>query len=272
MLDHLDLSTVRAVALDVDGTLAGADSLVTPRTIRALNAVSRLNLPVILLTGRTRRNALDIARRAGLPHVAIACNGALVFDPVTDEDLMVNPMSQADKQVFAQLADELDMDLTWWTKDRMFVAGEGPIRETIRVLNGEEAEIGDPAELGELVVMKMMAWAPSDRMDVIADEIHRRLPNTQRSMDSLMEAVDAESTKWHALEWVLGRYGVDPASVLGAGDGGNDVVWLSRIGFPVAMGNARPEVHRVARAVALSNAEDGAADLLERLATAHGAR
>ena len=44
MLDHLDLSTVRAVALDVDGTLAGADSLVTPRTIRALNAVSRCSI------------------------------------------------------------------------------------------------------------------------------------------------------------------------------------------------------------------------------------
>ncbi|MEZ5088568.1 MAG: HAD hydrolase family protein [Micropruina sp.] len=75
-----------------------------------------------------------------------------------------------------------------------------------------------------------------------------------------------ESTKWHALERVLRHYDVEPAHVLGAGDGGNDVGWLSRIGLPVAMGNARPEVHAVARGVAPSNADDGAAHLLERLA------
>lgn len=272
MLDRLDLSAVRAVALDVDGTLAGPDSQVSPRAIEAMRAVSALGVPVILLTGRTRRNALDIARRAGLPHLAIACNGALVFDPVSDEDLVANPMSSPDKGAFRSLAEELGMDLTWWTKDHMYVIDEGPIRATIRVLNGEEAEIGDVNDLDRLDVLKMMASAPSDRIDAVSDEIHRRLPGVQRSMDTILEFVDRGSTKWHALEWVLAHYGIDPADVLGAGDGGNDVGWLSSIGFPVAMGNARPEVHEVARAVAPSNADDGAAHLLERLAAAHGAR
>lgn len=271
MLDHLDLSAVRAVALDVDGTLAGPDSQVTDRAIAAMRAVSTLDVPVILLTGRTRRNALEIVQRAGLSHLAIACNGALIFDPVTDEDLAANPMSGADKRAFRELAEDLGMDLTWWTRDHMFVTAEGPMRATIRVLNHEEAEIADPDELDDAVVLKMMAWAPSDRMDEIAGEIQRRLPGSQRSMDSIVEAVNNESTKWHALERVLRHYDVEPAHVLGAGDGGNDVGWLSRIGLPVAMGNARPEVHAVARGVAPSNADDGAAHLLERLAAVRGA-
>lgn len=271
MLDQLDLTAVRAVALDVDGTLAGPDSEVSERAIAAMRAVSALDIPVILLTGRSRRNALGISRRAELPHLAVACNGALVFDPASGRDLLVTPMSRTDKRAFRAFAEDLELDLTWWTKDRIYVTGEGPIRETIRILNDEEAEIGDPDVLDELDVMKMMAWAPGDRLDAVADEIHRRLPGVQRSMDTIVEFVDRESTKWHALEWVLGQYAVDPASVLGAGDGGNDVGWLSRIGFPVAMGNARPEVREVALAVAPSNAEDGAAELLERLAEARGA-
>ncbi|MEZ5088569.1 MAG: HAD family hydrolase [Micropruina sp.] len=137
MLDHLDLSAVRAVALDVDGTLAGPDSQVTDRAIAAMRAVSTLDVPVILLTGRTRRNALEIVQRAGLSHLAIACNGALIFDPVTDEDLAANPMSGADKRAFRELAEDLGMDLTWWTRDHMFVTAEGPMRATIRVLNHE---------------------------------------------------------------------------------------------------------------------------------------
>lgn len=270
MLDRLDLSAVRAVALDVDGTLAGPDSQVSGRAVAAMRAVAALDLPVILLTGRTRHNALGISRRAGLPHLAVACNGALIFDPVRDQDLVVNPMSPADKRMFRQLAEQLGMDLTWWTKDHLYVAADGPMRRTIRELNHEEAEIGDPDALDETVVLKMMAWATEDHLDQVADEFHRRLPGVQRSMDTIVEFVDRESTKRHALEWVLERYDVDPANVLGAGDGGNDVGWLSGIGFPVAMGNARPEVHEVARAVAPSNADDGAAHLLERLAAAHG--
>ena len=269
MLDRLDLSAVRAVALDVDGTLAGTDSKVSPRTIAAMKRVQDLDIPVILLTGRTRRNTMDIATEASLRSVAVACNGALIIDPVTDSNVAVNPMSASDKATFRQLADDLRLDLTWWTEDHMYVTHRGDMYDLILELNHEEALIGDPDDIAEAVVMKMMAMSTVERMDEVQAEILRRMPNAMRSLDNLVEVVDPDSTKWHGLKWALERYGVDPANVLGAGDGGNDVVWLSRIGFPVAMGNARDEVREVTVAEGLTNADDGAADLLERVAAAH---
>lgn len=262
---HLDLSTVRAVALDVDGTLAGPDSQVSERTIRAMRRVADLGIPVIVLTGRSRRNTLAIARRAGVQHVAIACNGALVIDPTTDENLAVNPMGSDDKAAFRALADDLGLDLTWWTEHAMYVTRPGPMAELIWQLNHEEALVADPDAIADAVVLKMMAMSDEAHLDEVAAEIHRRMPTAQRSLDNLIEVVHPDSTKWHALEWALERYQIDPALVLGAGDGGNDVIWLRRIGFPVAMGNARPEVRRVTLAEAPSNADDGAAALLERL-------
>lgn len=264
-MHQLDLSAVRAVALDVDGTLAGPDSQVSERTILAMRRVAALGVPVILLTGRSRRNTLDIARRAGVQHVAIACNGALVIDPTTEQNLAVNPMSARDKATFRELADDLGLDLTWWTEHRMYVTRQGPMAELIWQLNNERALVDDPDTIGDAVVLKMMAMADEAYLDEVADEIHRRMPTAQRSLDNLFEVVHPDSTKWHALEWALRRYQIDPAMVLGAGDGGNDVIWLSRIGFPVAMGNARPEVRKVTLAEAPSNADDGAAALLERL-------
>lgn len=270
MLDRLNLSAVRAVALDVDGTLAGADSKVSPRTIAAMKRVQELGIPVILLTGRTRRNTMAIARRASLRSFAVACNGALIIDPVTDSNVAVNPMSAPDKATFRQLADDLRLDLTWWTENHMYVTGRGDMYDLILELNHEEALVGDPDDITDAVAMKMMAMSSVERMDEVQDEILHRMPTAMRSLDNLVEVVDPDSTKWHGLEWALERYGVDPASVLGAGDGGNDVVWLSRIGFPVAMGNARDEVRQVTVAEGLSNADEGAADLLERVAAAHG--
>lgn len=271
MLDRLDLSAVRAVALDVDGTLAGADSKVSPRTVAAMKQVQDLDIPVILLTGRTRRNTMAIAAEASLRSVAVACNGALIIDPVTDRNVAVNPMSASDKATFRALADDLGLDLTWWTEDHMYVTHKGDMYELILELNHEEALIGDPADIADAVVMKMMAMASPERMDHLHDEILRRMPSAMRSLDNLVEVVDPDSTKWHGLEWALDQYGIDPANVLGAGDGGNDVGWLSRIGFPVAMGNARDEVREVTVAEGLTNADEGAADLLERVAAAHGA-
>jgi len=270
MLDHLDLTAVRAVALDVDGTLAGVDSRVSARTIEAMRRVQALGIPVIVLTGRTRRNTLAIARQAGL-HLAVACNGALVIDPTTDENLAVNPMSAGAKNSFRTMAEDLGLELTWWTEDHMYVAAEGPMRDLIRELNHEVAEIGDPGMIEQAVVMKMMASGPAAYLDEVADEVVRRVPTAQRSLDNLYEVVDPDSTKWHALQWALRRYDIDPADVLGAGDGGNDVVWLSRIGHPVAMGNARPEVHALTSMRAPSHADEGAAVLLERLIEARKA-
>ncbi len=272
MLDHLDLTAVSAVALDVDGTLAGPDSLVNDRTIAAMTAVVERGIPVIVLTGRTRQNTLDIARRAGVQHFAAACNGALVFDPITNTDQSVTPMSAGDKNAFRTMADTLGLDLTWWTADTIFVARQGPMAELIQVLNHETATVADADQIDELSVMKMMAYGPAVHMDRIEPEILRMFPNAARSLDSLVEGVNPEATKWHALQWILNRYGLESAGVLGMGDGGNDVIWLAEIGHPVAMGNARPEVKAIALAEAPDHGDDGVAVLLERLLDVQRAR
>ena len=59
--------------------------------------------------------------------------------------------------------------------------------------------------------------------------------------------------------------GLDPARAVGLGDGENDVVWMERIGTPVAMGNARPEARAAAVTVAGDYAEEGAAVFLEEI-------
>ena len=215
MLDHLDLSAVSAVALDVDGTLAGPDSLVNDRTIEALSAVVALGVPVFLLTGRTRQNTLDIATRAGLRHLVAACNGSLIFDPVEDADLSVTPMTSDEKSAFRSMADDLDLDLTWWTAERIHVAHEGPMAELIKVLNHEVATVSDPDEIATKDVLKMMAYADPTHLDDVQDEVLRRCPGAMRSLDSLFEDVHRSATKWHALEWILDHYGLDSAGVLG---------------------------------------------------------
>ena len=56
----LDLAGTTAVVLDVDGTIAGADNLVSPRTRAVMRDIEEQGVPVIVATGRTRDSVLDI--------------------------------------------------------------------------------------------------------------------------------------------------------------------------------------------------------------------
>src|SRR4051794_3778226 len=111
------LSTIRAVGLDVDGTIAGADHLINERTAAAIRSVMDAGLPVFLITGRARQNVLTMARELGIENEVAASNGAIAFNPKTNEDTRVVPMRPEDVEAVLAVHRELGLDVTWWTRD-----------------------------------------------------------------------------------------------------------------------------------------------------------
>ncbi|MGC5616365.1 HAD-IIB family hydrolase [Georgenia sp. Z1491] len=259
------LRTVRAVSLDVDGTISGDDHAVAPRTAAAVTRIVELGLPVFLLTGRARANTLGLARDLRIPNIVTSDNGAVLLDPVRGEDVAVRPMAREHVRSLVELAAELDLDITWWTTEAIYVEHEGAAADLLRRLNGDLVEVGDTQDLPEKVT-KVMLFGTREQLDDAADTIRSRFPDATRSMDTFFEFVDDAATKWNALTEMLARHGVDPEHCLGMGDGGNDVEWLGRIGVPIAMGNARPEVKEVAVDETATNVEHGVALVLEALA------
>jgi Cof subfamily protein (haloacid dehalogenase superfamily) len=260
-IEHL--AGVRAVALDVDGTIAGGDHRVSPRTAAAIRSITELGIPVILLTGRSRRNTLELAREVGITNLVAGCNGAVVFDPVTDENIRVVTMAPSDIQTLIGLHRDLDLELTWWTADDIIVERDGAMRRQLIELNEAEVDVADVESIEPDQVVKMMLYSTPEHLDEATPEILSRAPQGTRSMDVFFEFVDPDANKWAALSFLLERLGVSADDVLGMGDGGNDVAWLSRIGHPIAMGNARDEVVDVTKHQTGHHAEDGAAEILE---------
>jgi Cof subfamily protein (haloacid dehalogenase superfamily) len=268
MLTPETLRTVRAVGLDVDGTLSHDDHVIPERTIHALRRVSELGLPVFLLTGRARRNVLELAREIGLTNLVVSNNGAITFDPVEDTNVVFRPMDHEMVRSIVDLGHELGMDVTWWTEHDIYVEHHGPISDMLTDLNETDILVGDSTNLPDDVT-KVMLFGTKDLLDTHRSTVLEKFPEAARSMYCFYEFVAEDSNKWNALSDLLERYSIAPETVLGMGDGGNDIPFLSRIGVPVAMGNARDSVKAVAKAVAPSNEEDGVAVILEQLADAH---
>ena len=115
-----DLSATTAVVLDVDGTIAGPDHRISPRTRRAMAGIERTGVPVVLATGRSRSNVLDVAGSVGLRTPAVSCNGAVVTDPGSGDDLRVRTMDPADAAALRQVHEETGRAFTWWTVRGLF--------------------------------------------------------------------------------------------------------------------------------------------------------
>ena len=62
-----------------------------------------------------------------------------------------------------------------------------------------------------------------------------------------------------ALEALCDSLGISLLQVMAIGDNANDFSMLERVGFPVAMGNAKEELKQIAKTVTTSNDEDGVA-------------
>ena len=76
--------TIKMVGTDLDGTLLRTDGTVSDRTRAAVAAADRAGLLVAFATGRPPRWLYDVANATGHTGIAVAANGAVIFDLATD--------------------------------------------------------------------------------------------------------------------------------------------------------------------------------------------
>lgn len=261
----LGLETIRAVAVDVDGTLANADHKVSERSLTALRAAQDAGLLVVLVTGRDQQSTLEIARGAALRTPVICCNGALIIDPTTATTLRKVALPDEEVQLLLDVANDFDLMASWWDAEEMFVTRPGEGAQLLELVTGQPMIVADPANIQSGTVLKALIYGGAEKLDRAKDHLLLRLPRLSRSMDQFFELSPALASKWQSLQYVLEEFGIPPQDCLGFGDGGNDVPWLKEIGHPLAMANARDEVKAVAQHTIGHHAEDGVAVFLEQL-------
>ncbi|MFO8076675.1 MAG: HAD family hydrolase [Egibacteraceae bacterium] len=257
--------SVQAVALDVDGTLAGADHKVSPRAVAVLSALERAGIRVVIVTGRTVGATRKVVSQAGLQTPFIACTGAVIEDPVTGERLREQAL---DPEVVArtlEVAAARGLSAVLWTPEAMYAEERTPSVELLEELNDERVRLGALGPVAERPVVKIIIAAEPERLDVAAEELRDELPELVRSMDTFLETAIEGDGKAGALRLVLDRLGIPPEACAGAGDSDTDAEWLEMVGLPVAVANARPSVQAVSDRIIGHHADDAVAAFLEGL-------
>ncbi|WP_125098246.1 HAD family hydrolase [Leucobacter chromiireducens] len=263
------------IALDLDGTVlshgfgegAGDDPAggrIDPDLAAAIRALNAAGHEVVIATGRSVDATLPIVERLGIrPQWVVAANGA-----VTLKRDALAPRAYRREMVEAfDPSEALQKIRTQLVTARFAVElADGGFLYTEQIPTGtlpsEQRQVAFEELLG-VQASRVVVVSPDHRLEEFVGAV-RTLGLTHVSYavgtTSWLDIAPDGVTKASALEVVRERLGIDASRVFAAGDGRNDIdmlAWAARRGDGVAMGQAVPEVQKVASRVTGTIEENG---------------
>ncbi len=276
----LDTRAVQMIVLDIDGTIVGPRSGVTPRLRAALDAARASGIAIVLATGRWMPSARPLALDLGLTGAIILHNGAVVAEVGTGAFVTRLPLPHREAR------EAIDRVLAWGGQPIVY---ESPLTGGGIVVGAEARDSVDARSYlaskrgvrrvdlaAEPLVPDPTQIVIADRGDRVTSIVRALAEGPWQMVESMSVAVPEArfieilaqgATKGRAAARLAEAQGIDAEQVLAIGDNFNDLDLIQWSGVGVAMGDAPDVVRRSADWVAPSLAEDGAAIAIERFAS-----
>jgi len=258
----------KLVAMDVDGTLLNEKLEISPRTMEAIRKAKEQGIQVTLSTGRMYQSSLPFAQKMGLAIPLINYNGALIKHSVTGETYYHEPVPLPYAQEIIKMVDRMGLQVNVYLNDNLYVE---KINERVEIYTNiakvKAHAVGSLREFLQSSPTKMLVIGQAEQLAVLAEEIRRTLGNAvgiTKSKAFFLEIISPKVNKGQALKVLAEKLGIKREEVVAFGDNYNDVSMIEYAGLGVAMSNGPLEVQAKADLVALSNEEEGVADVIEK--------
>ena len=267
---------IRALFLDIDGTIIADTDSVSPTVRDAIAAARAVGCEVALCTGRARFTALPIAAQIPPPGYVITSNGGVITHLGTGATIARRLMDKSAAREVIQA---------------IYAAGAQPYVYEDSPQDGPEANrvlyhpsrppgawaVGpryqpydDLLETPPFDPVSVSAFGPEKVMRPLAIELRERFGETcsiigvgtHRNWG--VEVYTSGVSKQAGLETVAARLDVPREEIMAIGDHINDLEMIRWAGIGVAMQNAIPEIIEAADYVTASVYEDGVARAIER--------
>jgi Cof subfamily protein (haloacid dehalogenase superfamily) len=268
---------VRLVASDLDGTLLRTDNSVSARSRAAIAAAAEAGLLVCFVTGRPPRWLTEVSDATGHTGVAVAANGAVLYDMATGRTLESHPLSPDELRTLTGELRAAFPQVQFAVEYGDSFAAEPQYVHDWQI-NPRRSRMGKPmtpplvADLDTIIRrpgVKLLAkdrGADADSFLASADELLAgRATVTHSSSFGLLEIAAPGVTKATGLAEIAARAGISADEVAAVGDMPNDVPMLQWAGRSYAVANAHPAAQAAAHEIIVSNDEDAVAILIEQV-------
>jgi phosphoglycolate phosphatase (TIGR01487 family) len=215
---------IRAIAVDIDGTLTDESRVVCPDSVQAIR---RLRIPVILVTGNTHCFTRTMAIALGTSFAFIAENGGVVS--YSDKDMEI----LADLSACESAYQELNKSFQMHRHDSRYRFTDITLERDFDVLAASK----------------------------LIEEL--RLPVELVDTGFAVHIKDKSVNKGTGLLRIADRLGISLEEFAAVGDSISDIPMFNLAGFRASVGNADPQLKAISDYVAKSKYGSGFAEIVE---------
>ncbi|MDU4451843.1 MAG: Cof-type HAD-IIB family hydrolase [Haemophilus parainfluenzae] len=226
----------KAVFSDFDGTLLTSDHRISPKTLDAIQRITKQGIPFTPISARSPLGIWPYAKLIENYNIIVAFSGALILDKNATPIYSVQ-IDPADIQAINQvLADHPALGVNYYTYDDCVA----------RDLDNK--------------------WVIYER-SVTGIILKEKFPYLSicRSHANFLEVMHKSATKGNAVRFLEDYFHVKMEECVAFGDNFNDLDMLESVGLGVAMGNAPDEIKQAANRVTTSHNDDGIALILNEI-------
>lgn len=274
------MTEIKAILLDIDGTLTNSKKEITPKTLQALLSAQDHGVKLVIASGRPAKglkqygDLLNMWMHHGL---FVAYNGARIIDCETQQVLVDTTMP---KDLVTRVLEHMKkFDVIPMVTYGEFMVVEdvyhcmvsdygrefNVIQYESRMNNYKLMEVEDLCKFTDFPVNKILTAGDAQYLQEHYKEMRAPFEDELSMMftaNFYYEFTANGINKGSGLKVAMEKLGIRPEECIAFGDAENDISMLEYAGIGVAMGNATDQVKAIADEITLSNEEDGIAHSL----------
>lgn len=266
----MDLSNIKIVFIDIDGTLVDDNKKISSATKKSIKRLVDKGIYVVLVSGRDVIHTIDKSKKACASSIVIASNGSEIFD-YNKKEYIFHDVFDFDKIVKTwNYCMENEFGLILKSNKGVYYNNYSLVKKGTKYKHISDVYKSCKSDVSQLLLMstdndkiKEAAMFIRNLGLYITSYSSSYLIDPNRNYNSL-DVNNANISKGTAIDILLKHLNIRKEDSLCFGDFINDMSMFDICGVKVAMGNAIDELKERADYVTQTNNENGVANFLDK--------
>lgn len=259
---------IKAIFVDLDGTLLNEEKEVSKFDIEAIRQAEQNGIEVIITTGRSRKVALDIREKLGATRYIISSNGSDIYDIKSNKTIYNSPIeSDLLKKIYniaktnnlrlaMNIDDKLYINKILYKDDKKeFLLSEEQIKKYIENKNVVQIVLLDK----DRDIMKKVKLDIEKLKEIkIENQSLGLIDGCEKiSRTYFLDIINKCNNKAKAIKRLCEYLKIDLSEIAAIGDSPNDIPMLEIAKDKVSMGNGTEEIKKIANIITDTNTNSG---------------
>lgn len=262
----MDLSRIKMVVTDMDGTLLNANHEVSSRFFELFKQMQEKDIHFVAASGRQYHSMVEKLHSIKNDMLFIAENGAMIKNK--EDVLLTTPLKHENLNTILKVVSKIEnAHPVLCSPNNAYVNGSSEkfielLKEyytQFEVVESQE-EVKD-----EILKVAIYHFENSEKFIYPATKHLEEILKVKVSGSNWVDISHKNAHKGFALDKVMKKYNISSDELLVFGDYNNDIEMLQLANYSFAMANAHPNVKRVANFETTNNNDFGVERVLEQM-------